>query len=162
MDANEKKIKNTDFTYNLITVAALLIFGIWMLIDSGAQEHLSVENAGVYFIKEIWSSASGLTILFFDLILFITSVVRYKTALRAKPTDLSFWVYKLSASLLLYTIALFAIIKLQTFMANSGVIATHFGHKAVSTINLIFITVIVVLVIAVAIFKLLSRAYAKK
>ena len=148
--------KNT-LIFNVVCfVLPLLIIGFWMIFGQKPEDR-AIEKATVSAMKAIWGPPAGLTILVFDLFLLSSFILKYRREPKIKRSEISFLVYDYSFPILLYTVVIFCIIKLQTYLAQSSIIPSIFEHVETSSINLIFITVIVVFGLSTLITKIINR-----
>ena len=60
----------------VISIAAFLAIGIWMLLDPQQPEHNEVEKTSVYLMKEIWSWQVGTGIALIAVPILIRNVIR--------------------------------------------------------------------------------------
>lgn len=158
MDSIEKKKKNEKLLINLLCIVApLLIIGIWMILAPGKPEHQSIERGSVYFLKEVWSLPSGITIAVFAVLLLIFVLIRRNNIPKVHPNTLSYLIYSLSAPILFIVVVIYAILILQSLLASAAVIPAHWAHARLDDIHLVCITFIVIFGIIVLISWLVKR-----
>ncbi len=145
MDATELKKKKENLLISIICfVIPLLGMGIWMLLSPAQPEHQAIEKGSVYFVKSIWGMPAGLTFLVFDVFVLMFAIINYKKAPKPKSALLSNLIYSLTRPVLMYTVILYAIVLLQNRLVVHGTLPADFGFGDMSTIQLAFVTIIVV------------------
>jgi hypothetical protein len=127
------------------------------MIMGEKPESASIEKASVSAMKAIWGQPAGLTILVFDLFLLASFMLNFRRKPKSKRPELSFLIYDISVLILLCTVTIFCIIKLQTYLAQSAVIPASFAHNDTSSIDLIFITFIVVSGLSTIIYGMINK-----
>jgi hypothetical protein len=142
MEQIGKDKKNSLLINLLCFVTPMLVLGIWMILDTSKQEHQSIEKATVYFVKEIWGSAAGLTLLILGLITLLLSLFQYKRKgpSKPKPVTLGQVIFSISSTILLCTTVVYAVILAQYFLADSGTIPKQFGFGDMGMIGIVCIT----------------------
>ena len=149
--------KKSTLIFNIVCfILPLLIIGLWMILGQKPEDAV-VEKASVSALKAIWGPQAGLTILVFDLFLFSSFILDFRREQKIKRPEISFLIYDFSFFILLFTVTLFCIIILQSYLAKSSIIPSSFEHTETSSINLIFITVIVVSGLSTLIYKIINR-----
>lgn len=149
--------KKSTLIFNITCfILPLLIIGLWMILGQKPKDAV-IEKASVSAIKAIWGPPAGLTILVFDLFLFSSFILNFKREQKIKRPGISFLIYDFSLATLLFTLTIFSIIKLQTFLAKSSIIPSSFEYTETSSINLIFLTVIVVSGLSTLIAKIITK-----
>lgn len=150
--------KKSALIFNIVCfILPLLVIGLWMIFGQ-KPEDASIEKASVHALKAIWGAPAGLTILVFDLFLFLWFILNFRREQKIKKPGMSFLIYDFSFVILLFSVIIFSIIKLQNYLATSSVIPAGFEHTDTSSINLIFLTVIVVSGLSTLISYLINRA----
>lgn len=149
--------KKSKLIFNIVCfIIPLLSIGLWMILGQKPGS-ASIERASVSAMKAIWGQPAGLTILVFDLFLFALFILDFRREPKIKRPEISFLIYDFSFIILLCTVTIFCIITLQTYLAKSSVIPASFEHTDTSSINLIFITVIVVSGLSTLIYKIINK-----
>lgn len=149
--------KKSTLIFNIVCfILPLLCIGLWMILGQ-KPESASIEKASVSLMKAIWGPPAGLTILVFDLFLFSLFILNFRREPKIKRPEISFLIYDFSFVILICTVTLFCITKLQTYLAKSSFIPSSFEYTETSSINLIFITVIVVSGLSTLIYKIINK-----
>ena len=148
---------------NLLTIGCILLLGILMILLAKPQHSGSWERADTYFIEEIWSPASGLTIITFGLVLLINQLINRNKPERAKPKSPSKVFYAISFSILKVTTLLYSIMLIQYALGSNKIISVNYSYddESIYTISMTCITFIFVFGIITLITWLISRRTAK-
>jgi hypothetical protein len=147
----------------LISTTALLLLGILMILLAKPHHSGGWERADTYFIEEIWSHASGLTIIVFGLVILTVILINRNKPERAKPGILSKVIFAISFFILKVTVLLYAIMIIQYLLGNNKILSPDysFDDESLSTISMVCITFIFVFGIITLISWLVSRRVAK-
>ena len=127
------------------------------MIFGERPEDRAVEKASYSAMKAIWGPPAGLTILIFDAFLLVTFILKFRGEEKPKRTELSFLIYDYAFPIFLHSAFIFATIMLQNVLAQSGVLTAIFEHGDMSSVNLIFVTVIFVFGVASLVTFLVNR-----
>jgi|GEM_PF-5499177 hypothetical protein len=153
-----------NITYPLISIAAILVFGILMLFLANPGHSGGYEQASVYFIEEIWSRPAGVTFLVFGLVLLIILLVNRKKPLPEKPGSPSTLFYRISFFIFKITFLLYAIMLLQYVLTSFKILSSDYSYddESMSNIHMVCIMFIIIFGIIALITGLVSRAGRKK
>lgn len=149
--------KKSTLIFNIVCfIIPLLAIGIWMIYGE-KPESAGIEKASVSAMKAIWGQPAGLTIVVFDIFLFVSFILNFRRQQKINRPELSFLIYDISLIILLCTVTIFCIIKLQTYLAQSSFIPISFEHNDTSSIDLIFITFIMVSGLSTIIYAMINK-----
>ncbi|HEU4719709.1 MAG TPA: hypothetical protein VFU15_17820 [Bacteroidia bacterium] len=149
------KKSNSLFSF-LTIVLPVLAIGVWMLLSPQGEAHQEIEDAGVYFVKSIWGKPAGLTILVFGIFLAVVLIITSRRGQQGglSPGRLSF---RISFWIFTCTAVIYAIILVQNFLVETGMLGKDFYFTAMDDIALVIYTFLVVFGITAGILWLVLK-----
>ncbi len=149
---------------NLLTIAGIIVLGILMILLAKPNHSGGWEQASTYFIEEIWSKASGLTIIVFGLVILAIILINRKKPESAKPESLSRVFFVISFFILKVTLLLYAIMLIQYALGNNNILSPDFSFedRSLDTISMVCITFIICFGIITLITWLISKRAGRK